>query len=309
SDGVYFVDTERRITYWNAAAERVSGYPRQEMLGHRCPEGGLLHCDASGKVLCQEGCPLEAVLHGNQPETCQVFLRCKSGNRVPVIVSAAPVLNNEGIVVGVAEVFRENTAQVLAVNESLEAAGEAYQDPLTRIGNRRFAELHISRVLQQPYRQQRPGALLFLDVDHFKEVNDTYGHLAGDAVLKAVAQTICRTVRSVDLVCRWGGEEFLILLAGVSAKEMLEVAERCRALVAKSSSMRESGYPRVTCSIGAALLSEADTMESLLQRADAAMYQAKRQGRDRVCVAPREQPHQPSRRALAPDLNQRCTGA
>ncbi len=290
SDGVYFVDADRRISYWNPAAERISGYSAQEMLGHRCPEGRLLHCDATGKVLCHDGCPLQAVIQGNQPETCQVFMRCKNGARIPVVVSAAPVLNDEGIVVGVAEVFRDNSANVNALHEAMEATGDAYLDPLTNIGNRRFAELRLGQILPFARSPKRPGALLFLDVDHFKQVNDTYGHLVGDLILKAVSQTLCRTLRSVDLVCRWGGEEFLVYLANVSVSEMLEIAERCRVLVANSTCTTSHGQISVTCSIGATLLNDDDTLETLIHRADSAMYQAKRAGRDRVCVNRPEDP-------------------
>ncbi len=284
SDGVYFVDTERRISYWNPAAERISGYSAQEMLGHRCPEGRLLHCDASGKVLCHDGCPLEAVLTGHEPETCQVFMRCKDGSRIPVIVSAAPVLNEEGLAVGVAEVFRDNSSTHTTIDEMLRSREDAYVDPLTEVGNRRYAELRIRQMLEMAGSSKRPGALIFLDVDHFKEVNDTYGHNAGDLVLKTVARTLRKTLRSVDLVCRWGGEEFLIYLASVSASHMLEVAERCRALVANSSVNFGDARIAVTCSLGAAVVEEGDTLESLVERADRCMYQAKRQGRNRVYV-------------------------
>lgn len=290
SDGVYFVDRGRRISYWNPAAERISGYSAGEMIGHRCPEGRLLHCDASGKILCQDGCPLEAVLSGNQPESCQVFMRCKNGSRLPVIVSASPVLNEEGLVVGVAEVFRDHSASLSAIEQATRASGDAYLDPLTELGNRRLAEMRIPQLLQLARSPKRPGALLFVDVDHFKAVNDTFGHLAGDEVLKTVARTLRHTLRTMDVVCRWGGEEFVIFLAAVNDAQVLEVAERCRVLVANSSCSFDDQSISVTCSIGAALVCAGDTLESLVVRADKCMYAAKRNGRNRVVLSRHAEP-------------------
>jgi diguanylate cyclase (GGDEF)-like protein/PAS domain S-box-containing protein len=285
SDGVYFVDESRRVTWWSQAAERTTGYSADEMVGHRCANDRLVHCDASGKILCGAGCPLDAVLQGHQPETCHLYVRCKNGSRVPVAVSAYPMVNSRGEVVGVAEIFRSDNGLHRLLDNAAQVNAEAYLDPLTGIANRRFGELCLRQLVEVSPQLQKPGALLFLDVDHFKEVNDSLGHLAGDAVLRAVAQTLRNAVRSNDLVCRWGGEEFLILLAGISRDQMIEVAERCRVLVAQSSCQLDDTLISVTCSIGAAMLHPKDDPHSILARADSAMYHAKRNGRNRVLVA------------------------
>ncbi|MCW5964228.1 MAG: sensor domain-containing diguanylate cyclase [Bryobacterales bacterium] len=285
SNDVHFVDKDRRISDWNPAAETISGYRTVEIVGHRCPEGRLLHCDATGKALCHEGCPLEAVLTGNQPETCEVFLRCRNGSRVPLIISASLVRKEEGLVIGVAEVFRDNSYAVSAMEEALRPGGDAYLDSLTEVGNRRFAEIRVQQVLELARSPGRPGALLFVDIDDFKHVNDTYGHNAGDQVLRTVTRTLRQGLRRDDLIGRWGGEEFVVYLAGVDTAEMIDVAERCRMLVASSLCSIAGNTIAVTCSIGAATIVQKDTLESLVARADAAMYQAKRQGRNQVCVA------------------------
>jgi diguanylate cyclase (GGDEF)-like protein len=124
--------------------------------------------------------------------------------------------------------------------------------------------------------------VLFLDVDHFKEVNDTHGHDTGDKVLRMEARTIGGNLRSVDAVGRWGGEEFVAVIINSTEEHLHMAAERCRKLVAASALDTGSSQIRVTVSIGAAMVGSDDTSESLLSRADSLMYRAKAGGRNRI---------------------------
>ena len=124
--------------------------------------------------------------------------------------------------------------------------------------------------------------LLMVDVDRFKQVNDTHGHEVGDALLKAVAETIVQGLRTIDIVGRWGGEEFLVLAPDVNAVALGDLAERCRVLIARSSVTMESSRVAVTASIGATVLNHSDCAESAIRRADLLMYESKRSGGDRT---------------------------
>jgi len=124
--------------------------------------------------------------------------------------------------------------------------------------------------------------LLMFDLDHFKRVNDTHGHEAGDALLKAVGQTLLQGLRPIDIVGRWGGEEFLVLMPDVNALGLGDLAERCRVLIAQTSVATESSRVSVTASIGATVLSHSDTADAAIRRADELMYQSKRSGGDRT---------------------------
>ena len=123
--------------------------------------------------------------------------------------------------------------------------------------------------------------MLFLDIDSFKPVNDQHGHMVGDDVLRMLGRTLSASSRMFDTVGRWGGDEFLAVVANVQKGTLIEVAERFRSLVA-SSSVPSANSLRVTVSIGAAIASPDDDMESLMKRADELLYDAKRTGRNRV---------------------------
>lgn len=161
-------------------------------------------------------------------------------------------------------------------------------DPVTGLRNRRYVSEFLSLEVLRAVRYRTGLAVLLLDLDHFKRVNDTYGHRAGDAVLQVVGDTLRTTLRAIDLAGRWGGEEFLVVLPQTDLPGATALAERVR--VAIEETAIEVGGPAplaVTVSIGAATLDEQTrSAEQLVERADAALYDAKDAGRNRVSVAP-----------------------
>jgi len=127
--------------------------------------------------------------------------------------------------------------------------------------------------------------VLFVDIDRFKEVNDTHGHEVGDQVLRMVARTLAASTRTFDILGRWGGEEFVAVLANVEPEELSIIAERSRILVRESSLPLDAGVLSVTVSIGGTLAVEGDTIKTVVRRADRHMYVSKSCGRNRVTVA------------------------
>lgn len=164
-----------------------------------------------------------------------------------------------------------------------EALNNALRDALTGVGNRNALDRALVRELELARRTQQPLSLLMLDLDHFKRINDRFGHGVGDDVLRQTAQTIASCLRSMDMVFRFGGEEFCVLLSATSHEAAHTVAERLRAAVETQAS-REGAIPlSVTLSIGLATLRDVESPRCLLQRADSALYQAKAGGRNRLC--------------------------
>ncbi len=160
----------------------------------------------------------------------------------------------------------------------------ACTDPLTHLHNRRFAmevAQHEAAVFQ---RGGRPLSVLIGDIDHFKQVNDQYGHAQGDQALKAVARVLRAGVREVDHVARWGGEEFLMLLPGTDGEEAVQVAERLRQGVGDLASAGGPPFP-LSITLGLTVLAPGESVEQALARADRALYQGKQAGRNRVVVA------------------------
>jgi len=181
----------------------------------------------------------------------------------------------------VTEVFNDMVARLHESRTDLERL--SVTDDLTRLYNRRYLMDALANEVQRSRRLDQPCALLMADVDHFKEYNDAYGHLAGDEALTRIARILRDTTRDVDCATRYGGEEFVVLMPETKAAGAIEMAQRIRTSLATD----ELVGGKLSVSIGVAQFPEdGDTPEALLARADAALYRAKREGRDRVLRAP-----------------------
>ncbi|OPY93058.1 MAG: Response regulator PleD [Syntrophaceae bacterium PtaU1.Bin231] len=166
-------------------------------------------------------------------------------------------------------------------------ARQAHTDPLTGVGNRRHFFEEAARELSRSRRNDKPLAMLMLDIDRFKGINDAYGHDAGDAVLRALCATSLATVRTIDVFARIGGEEFAVLLPETAVKEAEPVAERLRARLAVTPVDLPGGKSvSFTVSVGvSAMRPGEDSCEEILKRADKALYEAKAAGRNRVHIS------------------------
>ena len=284
-DGVYFLDTERRITYWNQGAERLTGYDSDEVVGSFCREEILEHVDEEGTRLCETSlCPASKTLRDGKAREEDVFLHHKSGHRVPVSIRVSPIQDPQGSVIGAVEVFSDASSRINAKHTIEELQRLALLDALTGVGNRRYAEMNLKFRLAEQERYGWPFAVLFIDIDRFKEVNARHGHDTGDAVLQMTAKSLSNSLRSFDTVCRWGGEEFVAVVINVDEAGLRRVCDKLRVMVEQSSISRDHQSVKVTVSIGATIAREDDTIDTLMQRADRLMYRSKEEGRNRVSI-------------------------
>lgn len=198
---------------------------------------------------------------------------------LPKIYDISPVIHHN--------LLRILCSRIRSGNHSLlHSEQNAHIDSLTGIPNRRWLEFAFQRERQHCLDKNLPLSMLMLDVDHFKIYNDTHGHLAGDLVLQFAALLLREQLRPHDSMARFGGEEFVVLLPGLSLQEAVQVAERLRYCLASLKQLPniQPALPGVTISLGIAELSADDDLSSLINKADKALYAAKQQGRNRVCL-------------------------
>lgn len=279
-DGVYFLDLDRRIVYWNNGAERITGYPAGEVLERRCSDNILMHADAEGRTLCDGCCPASRAMEQGLPIEAEVFLHHRDGHRIPVQVRISPIRDESGLVVGAVEVFSDNSEKLASLSLIEDLQEKAFQDPLTGLPNRRFLEKFICSRLDEMTRYGWTFGLVFLDIDRFKLINDSYGHDMGDEVLKMVSRTLTHCSRSFDTVGRWGGEEFVVVVVNVDQDNLKRIAERYRIMIEGSDLILGEYSVKVTVSLGGTLAREGDTLLSLIKRADRLMYHSKQSGRN-----------------------------
>ncbi|BAL80437.1 diguanylate cyclase domain-containing protein [Caldisericum exile] len=282
-DGVYFVDRRRKILYWNKAAEEITGYKKEEIINKRCFDNILRHVDDNGTLLCQTKCPLVKAMEKGEIVSENVYLHDKNGARIPIYVEAIPVKNRKGEVVGAVERFNQSWGLSLVRENIQKLQKDAYIDPLTQIPNRRYLEKKIEEAIKEVNALKRTNGFLFLDIDNFKRLNDTFGHFVGDRVLRAIAQTILSNIKPQDTVGRYGGEEFAVILKDINEENLRKFTNTLRILIGNSSVDFDGSEISATVSIGCTLIKETDTVESLIKRADTLMYEAKKKGKN-TCV-------------------------
>jgi len=284
-DGIYYLDHNRIITYWNRGAEQITGYTAEQVIGRSCHNNMLNHVNEQGLVLCNEHCPMAATMQDGKPREEYVYLHHAEGHRVPVQIRSIPIRDKSGNIIGAVETFNKGVSPEYTERRIRKLQLTALLDPLTAIGNRRHVESRLKVSIVNFQESQLPFGLLFCDIDHFKNINDTFGHNLGDKVLRMIAQTLRANIRDTDTMGRWGGEEFVVILQEVDAKAILMIAEKLLNLVRQSNlTLPDKRILSATISIGGTIVRKSDTVDSIVDRADRLMYQSKANGRNRITI-------------------------
>jgi diguanylate cyclase (GGDEF)-like protein/PAS domain S-box-containing protein len=278
--GVIFVDKDRRITYVNARVLLLTGYEEHELLGTGCWElfRPLSH---DGSYLADDDrCPILSCWSNGGGDKLETFFHHRIGHLIPVEVRVTAV--NSPDVAAMVEISNGGISRL----EDLHLL--PLQDHLTGLANRFYLESSIETRRAELNRYGWPFGVLFIDIDGFKEVNDTYGHGTGDLILIAIGTTLLNCMRSSDVVGRWGGDEFLAILPNVGLAELFEVAERYRLLVQETTLPLRAQKLHITVSVGGALATAEDTLDSVVARADFHMYASKAKGKNCVTIDSKE---------------------
>jgi diguanylate cyclase (GGDEF)-like protein/PAS domain S-box-containing protein len=284
-EAVCFVDSQRRIVYWNAAAEGLTGYTASAVFGRLCCDVLEHQLDPSIRHRAAEECPIALSLRRDGPIHERLFLRHQDGRQLSIDARIAPVRDDRGVVIGVVEVLCDATSSLVAEGAFRQIREAADRDPLTGLANRRCLDRTLFHYLEQAQQSGLPLSIIISDLDHFKQINDQWGHVIGDQALVQFATTLQNQSRSIDLVARFGGEEFIVLLPGRPLESAVQIAERHRNNTS-SATPQELGARWLTASFGVAQAAPGESASELLKRADAALYRAKSLGRNRVEVDP-----------------------
>jgi diguanylate cyclase (GGDEF)-like protein/PAS domain S-box-containing protein len=293
-DGVVVITRDYMVFQANSAAAASLGMEKSDMVGRPCHE--VLHrrqtaCEGPHII-----CPLERIFERGEAsvKVLHTHLDCE-GNEHHVEITASAVKDSRGDTFAMVESWRdimENKTDdelVKLVKRLNEAQTHlrlmAVTDELTGLKNRRYIVERLEEEFQRSKRNGRPLGLIMLDIDHFKQVNDSHGHLFGDVVLRVIASRIKSTLRKHDLVGRVGGEEFLIVCPDSSLDDTVVVAERIRNRIDKEEIGDGVHQVRIALSAGVTMSDVKDeSSDKVFSRADTALYKAKEEGRNRVVV-------------------------
>lgn len=282
-DGVYFVDKNRDIVFWNKAAEEITGFTAEEVVGHNCADNILDHVDEDMNHICVLGCPLDATIHDGIMRDEVLYLHHKDGHRIKIHTKILPIYNGDTIE-GAFEIFTDNKHSVNSSMYIKELTKASYNDYLTGIPNRQYMEKQLDSCLRDYKVLGINFAVLFIDIDNFKSFNDNYGHDVGDMALKAVTKSATNLLGKKDFLSRWGGDEFVMSLVEIDKQQLEKTGQRLAKLIDASAMTINGEYVPITASIGATIVKPDDTIDSIIKRADMLMYKSKLSGKNRVTV-------------------------
>jgi len=282
-EGIYVTNDQREIVYWSEGAEHITGYAAADVVGSHCYDDILVHEDVYGHKLCTDSCPLEECLADGRPRSVnEVFLKREDGERLAVYVKTRRFAI-DGNLYGV-EVFGELEAvagrEVTRLIQKL--SDTAVTDSLTGLFNRRYIDIVLEQQFSLYRRIGQRFGVTHIDIDDFKPVNDAFGHATGDEALRFVATILSDGTRKMDLLARYGGDEFVVVSAVGADDDLRHVGERALHSVRSSRFVTPSEESLVmTISVGATLARADDESGAVvLARADGAMYEAKQSGGD-----------------------------
>jgi diguanylate cyclase (GGDEF)-like protein/PAS domain S-box-containing protein len=277
-EGLILTDSFGIIGGWNAGSERTFGYTRAEVIG-RSAAMLLATSDAADEV----GTIVRSFDGGRESADLELLMRRKNGESFPVQLLLSPIKDANGRAVGTIG-YHVDISERKKLEDRLERL--ATVDELTTAYNRRYLLSHGPIEMERARRFKRQLSFLFIDLDHFKSVNDRFGHGFGDLVLSTFAQTCRSVLRPPDMFVRYGGEEFVVVMPETSEEQAVAVAARLSDHVRETLFSTDPPFQGLTISVGATTLRDSDKgIEEILDRADKAVYRAKELGRDRIELA------------------------
>jgi diguanylate cyclase (GGDEF)-like protein/PAS domain S-box-containing protein/putative nucleotidyltransferase with HDIG domain len=280
-DGVVFVDSQATILLWNTGAERLTGVSSAAACGRTFMPNLMEMCNNREQPIANEDCPVSRSISTGVQWLGRVTIVGRQGHHVAVDLHAIPVRSSDGVIHG-ATVLLHDVSSETSLEEKCQALhAQVAKDPMTQVANRAEFDRMLNNFVAAHQESNLPCSLIMCDLDHFKSINDTFGHQVGDEAIITFASLLKSMCRSGDLVARYGGEEFAILCADCTNAAAARKAEGIRETLSdvKHSNM---GGRSITASFGVTELQAGDTPETMLRRADRALLQAKDQGRNQV---------------------------
>ena len=281
NDAVLFIDSSLKIMLWNRAAERLTGIPAGS-IEHKLWSPALVNLrDERAKLLAEDDCPVILAIKSGAQTLRRLSVMGRSGQRVEIDAQLVPINGKSGVTHGAAVLLHDASNQITLEQRIQSLHEQATRDPLTQVANRAEFDRILASCVETNLDRRVPCSLVLCDIDHFKRINDTYGHQAGDEVLITFAALLRRHCRSGDLVARYGGEEFVLLCADCDNATATRRAEELRQEIAEFPMEVLEGRS-ISASFGVTEVQSGDTPETMVRRADRALYQAKFNGRNTV---------------------------
>jgi PAS domain S-box-containing protein len=264
-DGVYFANEKKTITYWNKAAEEITGYKSAEVLGKSCEDKILVHIDEKGKDLCTGLCPLGNAIKNQLPYEANIFLLHKGGYRVPVHVRVNPIINSKGGVMGAVEIFSHRSSKDI-INKRFKSLGdENFTDPIVKLPNQSYLQMNLKTRFFEFRNYEWPFGILYIKISTEQGRTTPMKTQNFEEVLKIAGESFLNTLNPYDIIGRWGPDEFLGIFINVDQKRLEEIDEFYQVILGRAN-FSSTGF-NISIFTGATLGQQDDQENTILERA------------------------------------------
>lgn len=282
-DGIYFIDTHRKITFWNKGAELISGFSSEEVVNTHCYDNVLNHIDDDGNLLCEKGCPLEKTLLDLKSRESTVYLHHKEGHRVKVFIKTYPIFEG-GELIGAVEVFnplkQEADYPSTQVNKLKELA---LRDQLTKLPNQKYMASIIKARIEEFHHMDINFGLLIVQVS-CQNNNDTDQSCDYNKVFKMTSKTLIKTTRQSDIIARWAKDSFAVLLTGLDKKSLHNIGRTLLMLLNNSSIRKPEVDYLIGINISGCLFKQGDTYEKYIKKCEDAVIALKKEDKNFLVI-------------------------
>ncbi len=265
--GIFVLDRDGKVLLWSRGAERITGFMQHEVIGRPCRNSILPLCNREGCITCSGKCPFTSTLRDGHPREIRIQLRHKQGHSCPALMRIAPVFNQHGSILGAAQSFDEQRFPSESERTQSSLAEHGCLDQTTEVPNRGYLQFQLREGLAAFEEYHLPFGVIFIQVNQLPHFRATYGHPAGDAVLRVMAQTIRNGLRPSDLLGRWAEDQFLAILPNCGPGGMHMARQRIGKLVTYAKLQWWGDQLSITISIGYASVQAGDSLDSLVRRA------------------------------------------
>ena len=265
-DGVYFADKNRKVTYWNKAAEAITGYKSAEILGKFCGDNILVHIDEEGNNLCTGSCPLACCMEKGESFERRIFLHHKEGHRVPVLVRVNPVFGSKDEVIGAVEIFTDLSSREPFLKEIRERDQEALLDPLTGLPNKEYLEMSLQLKLIEVKEFNHLFGVFAVTVKGLQEIKAGRGEDTFEEVLKTLSRTLIHNINPTDIVGHWREEVFLGIVCRGDEEKLSQKARHYGLLLEKSELSAIDESLSLSFSVSTAVAQAGDTVGKLIEK-------------------------------------------
>jgi diguanylate cyclase (GGDEF)-like protein/PAS domain S-box-containing protein len=280
--GVYLVDSNGKVTLWNAGAERITGHLRHDVVGHTSPADILVTADVQDNELIGEAAPLAIALREGKPNTMQVSLLHRAGHRVPARLHTVPLRDSQNVIIGAVESFSEFVSGDDIHRRQSKLGQYGCLDRVSGVLNHSLVRAHLREALATFTEHPVPFSIICIGIDGLDKIRARHGQGAIASVLRVVGQTIENSLRPTDFIGRWMENEFLTILAECNEAEVKSVGQRVRRMVLQSKVEWWGDSLPLTLSMGATSALPGDTSESMVLRAENGLRESFSQGGNRL---------------------------